>query len=105
MIISQQRIGINGQIQNDGKNADKIDKHGNCAEEIFKSQGTEQIKTENVEKKQESKCENIVFIFEIQRKSWNEKRNNQAEEILESELAADFFFFDYFGFEKDGILD
>jgi hypothetical protein len=105
MIVSEQRIGINGQKQNGDKNADKIDEHGNCAEEIFKSQGAKQIKTENVEKKQGSESENITFIFEIQAKSRNEQGNNQAEGIFESELAADFFFLDYLGFEKDGVFD
>jgi hypothetical protein len=105
MIVPQQRISINGQIQNDGKNANKIDEHGNCAEEIFKIQGAEQIKAENVEKKQESKSENVAFVFKIQVKSRNEQGNNQAEGILEPGFAADFFFFDYLGFKKDGILD
>jgi hypothetical protein len=79
MIISSQRIDINGQIQNDGKNADKIDEHGNCAEEFFKSQGAEQIKTENVEKKQEKESKNLVFIFEIQGKSRNKQISNQVK--------------------------
>jgi hypothetical protein len=78
MIVSPQRVGINGQIKNDGKNADEIDEHGNGTEEIFKSQGAEQIKTENVEEKQEIESENIVFVLEIQRKSRNEQADNQA---------------------------
>jgi hypothetical protein len=76
MIVSPQRIGVNCQIEDDGHNAYKIDEHGNRAEEIFKSQGAEKIKTENVEKKQESEGENIVFVFEIQAKSRNEQAGN-----------------------------
>jgi hypothetical protein len=76
MIVSQQRIDINGQIQNNGKNADNIDEHGNYAEEIFKNQGAEQIKTENVEKNKGSESENIGFVFEIQAKSRDEQGSN-----------------------------
>jgi hypothetical protein len=105
MIVSPQRIDVNGQIENDGQNADKIDEHGNRAEETFKGQGAEKIKTENVEKKQECKSESIVFVFEIQTKSRNKQGRNQAERILESEFSADFFFLDDLGFKKDGVLD
>jgi hypothetical protein len=69
MIVPLQRIDIDGQIEDDGQNAYKIDEHGNGAEEILESQGTEKIKTEHIEKNQGSDGENIFFIPEIQAES------------------------------------
>jgi hypothetical protein len=105
MIVSVQRIGVNNQIQNDGYYADKIDEHGDSAEEIPEGQGAEQVKAEKVEKKEESKSESIVIVFEIQAKSGDEQGNDQAEGIFGSGFTVDLFFLDCLGFKKNRVLD
>ena len=103
--VPLQRIDGDGQVQNDGRDADEVQEHGNGTENVFEVQGGEQKKAEDVGKEQEQDREGLAFVLEIQDKTRNEKGNEQEQGIFQAELPADLLFLEYFRFQKDGVLD
>jgi hypothetical protein len=104
-VVPLQCIGIDGQVQYDGRDADDIQEHGNGAENAFESQGREKEKTEHIEKQHEQESECLALVFEVQGKSRDDKGNQKDQGFLQMELPVDILLHEDFCIKKNGVLD